>query len=32
MMADPKMAALMADPNSPVASWETYVNQTIEDM
>jgi hypothetical protein len=32
MMADPEMQALMADPNSPVASWDTYVSQTIPDM
>lgn len=32
MMADPEMQALMADPNSPVARWDTYVSQTIPDM
>ena len=32
MMADPDMLALMADPNSPVASWDTYISQTIPDM
>ncbi len=32
MMADPKMQALMADPNSPVARWDTYLSQTISDM
>jgi hypothetical protein len=32
MMADPEMQALMADPNSPVASWDTYLSQTIPDM
>jgi hypothetical protein len=32
LMADPEMMALMADPNSPVASWDTYVSQTIPDM
>ena len=32
LMADPEMQALMADPNSPVASWDTYVLQTIPDM
>jgi len=30
MMADPEMQALMSDPNSPVASWDTYVSQTID--
>jgi hypothetical protein len=32
MMSDPEMQALMADPNSPVASWDTYVSQTIPDI
>ena len=32
MMADPEMQALMADPNSPIATWDTYVMQTIPDM
>jgi hypothetical protein len=32
IMADPEMQALMADPNSPVASWDTYLSQTIPDM
>ena len=32
LMADPEMQALMADPNSPVATWDTYVLQTIPDM
>jgi hypothetical protein len=32
IMADPEMQALMADPNSPVARWDTYVSQTIPDM
>ena len=32
MMADPEMLSLMADPNSPVASWDTYISQTIPDM
>jgi sugar phosphate isomerase/epimerase len=32
MMADPEMQATMADPNSPVAKWDTYVSQTIPDM
>jgi hypothetical protein len=31
-LADPEMQALMADPNSPVATWHTYVFQTIPDM
>ena len=31
-LADPEMQALMADPNSPVATWDTYVLQTIPDM
>ena len=32
MFADPEMQALMADPNSPAASWATYVMQTIPDL
>jgi len=32
MLADPEMQALMGDPNSPVATWDTYVLQTIPDM
>ncbi|MBX7435504.1 hypothetical protein JDV09_25920 [Mycobacterium sp. Y57] len=32
MMADPEMQALMADPDNPVASWDTYVSQTIPDI
>ena len=32
LMADPEMQALMADPNSAVASWDTYVSQTVPDM
>lgn len=32
LMADPELQALMADPNSPVASWDTYLSQTIPDM
>jgi hypothetical protein len=32
MMADPEMQAIMADPNSPAVSWDTYVSQTIPDM
>ena len=32
VMADPEMLALMADPNSPAARWDTYVSQTIPDM
>ena len=31
-MADPEMQALLADPNSPVASWDAYVFQTIPDL
>jgi hypothetical protein len=31
-MADPEVQALMADPNSPVARWDTYVLQTIPDV
>jgi hypothetical protein len=30
--ADPEALALLADPNSPVASWHTYVFQTIPDL
>jgi hypothetical protein len=30
--ADPEMRALRADRNSPVASWDTYVLQTIPDI
>jgi hypothetical protein len=32
VMADPETQALMTDPNSPVASWDTYVFQTIPDL
>jgi hypothetical protein len=32
LMADPELQAMMADPKSPVASWSTYVSQTIPDM
>jgi hypothetical protein len=32
MMADPEMQALMGDPNSPVAKWDTYVLQTIPEI
>ena len=32
IMADPEMQALMADPNSAVARWDTYISQTIPDM
>ncbi len=32
MMADPEMQALMADPKSPVARWDTYLSQTIPDI
>jgi hypothetical protein len=31
-LADPEMQALMTDPNSPVASWDTYIFQTIPDL
>jgi hypothetical protein len=30
MMADPEMQALMADSNSPIASWDTYVSMTLD--
>jgi hypothetical protein len=30
--ADPEAQALMADPNNPVAKWDTYVLQTIPDI
>jgi hypothetical protein len=30
--ADPEAFALMADPNNPVASWDTYIFQTIPDV
>ena len=30
LMADPEMQALMADSNSPVASWDTYVSMTLD--
>jgi hypothetical protein len=32
VMADPEMEALLTDPNSPVASWDTYIFQTIPDI
>ncbi len=32
MLADPEMMALMSDPSSGVATWDTYVLQTIPDM
>jgi len=32
LMADPEIQALMADPNSPTAGWDTCVSQTIPDM
>ncbi len=32
MLADPEMQAAMADPNSPIARWDTYLAQTIPDM
>jgi hypothetical protein len=31
-MADPEAQALLTDPNSPVASWDAYVFQTIPDL
>jgi hypothetical protein len=31
-LADPEMQALMGDPNSPVASWDTYILQTIPEI
>jgi hypothetical protein len=30
LMGDPEMQALMADANSPVASWDTYVSMTLD--
>jgi hypothetical protein len=32
LWADPEMQALVADPKSSVAKWDTYVLQTIPDM
>lgn len=32
LMADPETVALMADPDSPIASWDTYLNQTVQDV
>jgi hypothetical protein len=32
LMADPEMQALMADPNSATARWDTYLSQTIPDL
>jgi hypothetical protein len=32
LVGDPEMQALMGDPNSPVAGWDTYVSQTIPDL
>jgi multidrug efflux pump subunit AcrB len=32
LWADPEMQALVADPNSSVAGWDTYVSQTIPDL
>ena len=32
LMADPEMQALMEDPKSPTAGWDTYVMQTIPDL
>ena len=32
LMADPELQAIMADPNSPTAGWDTYVSQTIPDL
>jgi hypothetical protein len=31
-LADPEMQALMGDPSSPVAKWDTYIFQTIPDL
>ena len=30
--ADPETQALIDNPNSPVARWDTYISQTIPDM
>ena len=32
LMADPELQAIMTDPNSPTAGWDTYVSQTIPDL
>jgi hypothetical protein len=32
LIADAELQALTADPNSPVARWDTYVLQTIPDL
>jgi hypothetical protein len=32
LYADPELAALLNNPNSPVAGWDTYVLQTIPDI
>jgi hypothetical protein len=32
LMGDPAMQALMADPKSPVAGWDTYVSVTLDDL
>jgi hypothetical protein len=32
LYADPELQALLNNPNSPVASWDTYVLQTIPDL
>jgi hypothetical protein len=30
MWADPEMQALTANPDSPIATWHTYVSQTLD--
>ena len=30
--ADPELQALLTDPNSPIASWDAYIFQTIPDL
>jgi hypothetical protein len=32
LWADPELQALIDNPNSPVASWDTYIFQTIPDI
>jgi hypothetical protein len=32
LWADPELQALLANPNSPVVKWDTYVLQTLPDM
>jgi hypothetical protein len=32
LYADPELQALLNNPNSPVASWDTYVLQTIPEI